>query len=514
VSYAVNGGTPVVETISATITPAATLDYTFTQTLDLSTIGEYTIEATVALTDDSDDTNDMMSIDITSGDKAIDIHAFTDAGGKQSWQVINNLTSEVVAERTASWQWNVEITNSICVIDANCYTVIVSDGDSDGMVDGTAYLEILYDGVQVAGSTTPDSWSSATLTAENLGSGCAAIDAQLLSIEPISSACAIGLVDVVVNIKNTGTTDITAFGVNYAIDAGTAVVESLTETIVAGATYQHTFATQADLSADGTYEITATVVLTGDENAINDATMIEVMNLAPTAAPYTSAFDTAEDLAGWILEDTNADANSWGISTSGVGGTGALTYGYSSTVAADDWAFSTCLDLVGGTAYTVQLDYAVATATYPENLDIYFGDSQVSTSMTLIEDIGELTNTDFMTGSYDFTPTTDGTYYVGIHCYSAADMNNLFVDNFSIDFSVNVEDQVASLISVYPNPANNVITVANAENANITIINMVGAVVSSVNNASAHQTIDISTLANGTYFVRVNSEVFKINVVK
>ena len=32
--------------------------------------------------------------------------------------------------------------------------------------------------------------------------------------------------------------------------------------------------------------------------------------------------------------------------------------------------------------------------------------------------------------------------------------------------------------------------------------------------ASANQTIDISNLTNGTYFVRVKAEVFKFSVVK
>ncbi len=79
---------------------------------------------------------------------------------------------------------------------------------------------------------------------------------------------------------------------------------------------------------------------------------------------------------------------------------------------------------------------------------------------------------------------------------------------------VNVETNFASAISIYPNPANNVVNVANAENANIVIVNVIGEVVATVNNASSNQTINISNLANGTYFVRVNAEVFKFNVVK
>ncbi|MDY0143693.1 MAG: choice-of-anchor J domain-containing protein [Bacteroidales bacterium] len=515
VSYTINGGTPVVETVSSTIIPAAILNYTFTQTVDLSALDNYTIEASVTLTGDANANNDTYSIDIVSGDKVITIHAFTDDGGKQSWQVINTLTSEVVAERTAPWQWNIEVTETICVIDANCYTVIVSDEGGDGMVDGAAYLEILYDGVQVAGSTTPDSWSTATLVAENLGSGCAAIDAKIESIEPIYSSCELGMVDIIVNVKNAGSTDISAFDLAYTINSGTPVSESLTETILAGEIYQHTFATQADLSADGTYTIEATVTLVGDEISTNNSADIVVINIESSEIPYTNAFEVPEiDLMGWAIENTNADDSYWTTATGyGTDGSNCIAYPYAST-AADDWIFSICLDLVGGQEYTVKIDYAVMSESYPEKLDVYYGEAQASTSMTLIADVGTFTNTEYMTGAYNFTPTTAGTYYIGLHAYSDAEMYYLFVDNFSVDFSTSSIEMNSSNISVFPNPANNVITVANAENENIVVLNMLGEVVANISNASSNQTIDISNLANGTYFVRVNAEVFKINVVK
>jgi hypothetical protein len=383
------------------------------------------------------------------------------------------------------------------------------------MVDGSAYLEILYDGTQVAGSTTPDSWTTATLTAENLGSGCAGTDATIESIETIFSSCELGMVDVTVNVKNSGTSDFTGFDLSYTVNAGTPVTETLTETIVAGGTYQHTFATQADLSADGTYTIVATVTLTGDEISTNNSAEIEVENIAPTSVPYTSAFETSADFMGWAIENTNADENYWTPAEGfGTDDSNCIGYAYNSTNNANDWIFSTCLDLVGGQTYVLEFDYAVYDETYPEKLDVYYGDAQLSTAMTLIQDLGTLTNTDYATGTYEFTPATSGTYYIGLHCYSDADMYYLFVDNFSVDVSINSSIVTSSNISVYPNPANNVITVANAENSNIVVLNMVGEVVASIENASANQTIDISNLASGAYFVRVNSEVFKVNVVK
>jgi hypothetical protein len=43
---------------------------------------------------------------------------------------------------------------------------------------------------------------------------------------------------------------------------------------------------------------------------------------------------------------------------------------------------------------------------------------------------------------------------------------------------------------------------------------MIGEIVANVNNASLNQTIDISKLASGTYFVKIDNKVFKFNVVK
>jgi len=77
-----------------------------------------------------------------------------------------------------------------------------------------------------------------------------------------------------------------------------------------------------------------------------------------------------------------------------------------------------------------------------------------------------------------------------------------------------VEENIADAVSVYPNPANDMFTVANAEGATIVVVNSLGQVVASIENAASNQTIDASNFANGTYFVKVNESVIKINVVK
>lgn len=66
VSYEINGGTPVVETFTGTIASGNTATYTFTQTVDMSTVGQtYTITAATALVGDEDITNDATTKDVT-----------------------------------------------------------------------------------------------------------------------------------------------------------------------------------------------------------------------------------------------------------------------------------------------------------------------------------------------------------------------------------------------------------------------------------------------------------------
>ncbi len=78
--------------------------------------------------------------------------------------------------------------------------------------------------------------------------------------------------------------------------------------------------------------------------------------------------------------------------------------------------------------------------------------------------------------------------------------------------SINSENAIN--IEVYPNPAINSINVLNAENETIEIVNMIGEIVISVESTSANQTIDVENLSKGTYFVKINSKMFKINIIE
>ena len=81
-----------------------------------------------------------------------------------------------------------------------------------------------------------------------------------------------------------------------------------------------------------------------------------------------------------------------------------------------------------------------------------------------------------------------------------------------------VETFEANEIEMYPNPTTGIVNFNNVENATIEVFNMMGQVISRVENASENTTIDLSNVANGNYVVRIvkNGEVAtsKLNIAR
>ncbi|MCR9181931.1 MAG: S8 family serine peptidase [Flavobacteriaceae bacterium] len=65
VSYSIDGGAAVTETVAGPLGVGETIEYTFTQTADFSVLGDYIVMATTMLSGDSDPDNDALVITIT-----------------------------------------------------------------------------------------------------------------------------------------------------------------------------------------------------------------------------------------------------------------------------------------------------------------------------------------------------------------------------------------------------------------------------------------------------------------
>ena len=140
---------------------------------------------------------------------------------------------------------------------------------------------------------------------------------------------------------------------------------------------------------------------------------------------------------GWVV--TNAGTgNSWTRSTATpYAGAGNLYYAYSSTAAANTWAFAPGVSLTAGVTYSV--DFYQNTAggtTFPEKLKVTVGQGQTvaAQTTTIWDNAGgtSLTNTVYTLRTATFTPSVTGTYNFAFNCYSDANMWNLFVDEYKV----------------------------------------------------------------------------------
>jgi hypothetical protein len=107
---------------------------------------------------------------------------------------------------------------------------------------------------------------------------------------------------------------------------------------------------------------------------------------------------------------------------------------------------------------------------------------------------------------YTFTQeqlATNGTHTAGVVAvYATGDSDQITMD---FDMSgISTEDISLDNISVYPNPANNVVNIVNAEGASIEVYNMGGSKVMDIDKLMENH-IDISTLDNGLYIIRIVS---------
>jgi len=77
----------------------------------------------------------------------------------------------------------------------------------------------------------------------------------------------------------------------------------------------------------------------------------------------------------------------------------------------------------------------VASSSYPENLEVKIGTAPNNTQQTiLIWSQNNITNITCQLQSPTFTVPTSGTYYIGFHCTSAANMWRMIVDDINLTY--------------------------------------------------------------------------------
>jgi hypothetical protein len=196
------------------------------------------------------------------------------------------------------------------------------------------------------------------------------------------------------------------------------------------------------------------------------------------------------------------------------GGDGTAMYTFNSTTAVSNrWAYSRALNLVAGEEVTLNFK----TRLYPSTavamaLDVTVGAGQSSAEQTEI--VSSLTITDataYTDQSVTWTAPADGVYHFGFHNNSpiGAVQSYMFFDTLDISSVLSTNDFMASKLSVYPNPASNMVTVSNSANSMINSIEMTdmnGRVVKTQNINAVNGQVSISDLSTGIYMMKIKTD--------
>ncbi|MFC2096663.1 T9SS type A sorting domain-containing protein, partial [Bacteroidota bacterium] len=249
VSYILNSGTPVNESFNLSadsLKPTETVNYTFTQTADLSNnqVHEFELYAELASADVV--ANDTLSVEVDYQKPEFDLGPDVNTG--EAEYIID------AGSGYDSYDWfDGETTTQTYTVDINnqspthLYWVTVTN--SDGCSDA--------DTIEVSFTTVPDLSVTSMISPES-------VCWQVSETYPVHI--------VITNVGVVNLTSGTPITIGYTIDDGTAVTETfnLPEALYAGATREDTIGDEISFASAKVYEFKPFVKLADDENANND----------------------------------------------------------------------------------------------------------------------------------------------------------------------------------------------------------------------------------------------------
>ena len=147
--------------------------------------------------------------------------------------------------------------------------------------------------------------------------------------------------------------------------------------------------------------------------------------------PYLNTFQTQDEQDAFTIIDANGDNATWDYAYTSDENWFAR-YTYNSAMDADDWLISPAFHFEAGKQYRLTFD--TWNKGYDERIEVMAGSDATPEGMT----IQVVEPTDVLWEEPQELETSivvseTGTYYIGFHVISPADMNKLFVDNVMVD---------------------------------------------------------------------------------
>lgn len=284
-------------------------------------------------------------------------------------------------------------------------------------------------------------------------------DANLLGVDSIDNTCSTA-VSPVVTISNSGTDALTSVDISYDVNGGASETFTWTGNL---ATFESATITLPEINY--TLQPTNVVNVSIPNDDFNDNNT--------SATSFQTSVETVSTMKLNILTDTWAEELSWEFVDSN--GTVIESQTYTGNDAGSAGGDDNTLF-----EYTINVPADCITF----NVSDEFGDGATE-------------------GAGGYVQLLDAN---GVVVYG---QNGAYGAGFSVNFNANgvlgLDDNNLTDVSIFPNPANTVLNISNADNATVEVYNILGQVMMTRANISVNETLDVANLATGTYLVKIDN---------
>ena len=236
----------------------------------------------------------------------------------------------------------------------------------------------------------------------------------------------------------------------------------------------------------------------------------------PIDPTYTESFENfILPFVGWLAIPANT-SDGWfinnGLAQDGTFTTASIT---PAATPADARMFSRGVNLVAGSNVNVTyfVENFVNGSTNTASYILTAGTAQDAVSQTIpIANETGLANAAYVQKSFNFTTPSTGVFYFAFYHNSpanAAGTHALLIDNFVVTQTLGVSEFLSNKFSIYPNPAENVISITNSLDTTINAIEMSdlnGRVVKNIKMNAVDGQISIGDLSAGVYMMKINTD--------
>lgn len=247
---------------------------------------------------------------------------------------------------------------------------------------------------------------------------------------------------------------------------------------------------------DGVYVITQDIVdfagcmastnMTVNVNMLDDASFTPLSDLCD----YETITLTHSNTTGtWSGTGVTDNGGGMGEFSSATAGTFEITY---TTSGACPAAMTDTVDVFAS---------PVADFNFSGGITVNFSDASTGSVMTYAWDFGD--GNTATSANPTHTYTTDGTYTACLTVTNNEGCEDVICKTVTIA-GVGIEQSNIESFAVYPNPTSGIVQIKTSSNGNLSVINLIGEIIYH-STIRANQTLDLSHLNKGTYFVQFES---------